>query len=188
MQKRLTELLEYLDSRRTRLLAEVADVTADVAEMRPREGTWSAAQILTHLAIVEAGVARLIEKSVKWARENGIGPESSDESVLASLDARKVATSRESIEAPEALEPPADAKIATAVESLSSSRMALRRALEAGDGLDLAVVKRQHRILGELNIYEWGLFIAQHEERHTRQIRETIEAVCAEAARTTPVV
>ena len=188
MQKRLTELLEYLDSRRARLLAAVADVNADVAEIRPREGSWSAAQILTHLAMVEASVARLVEKSVKWAREHGVGPESSDESILQSLDARTVATSRERIDAPEMLEPPGDAKLGTALESLSASRNALRRALEAGDGLDLAMVKRPHRILGDINIYEWGLFIAQHEERHTRQINETIRVVCAEAAHATPVV
>jgi hypothetical protein len=43
MGKRLTELLEYLDERRTRFLSAVADVSPDLAEIRPREDAWSAA-------------------------------------------------------------------------------------------------------------------------------------------------
>ena len=54
--------------------------------------------------------------------------------------------------------------------------------------MDLSAVKRPHRILGDLNLYEWGLFIAQHEERHTRQIADTIETVCADAVQTAPIV
>jgi uncharacterized damage-inducible protein DinB len=188
MQKRLTELLDCLDSRRARLLAAVADVNPDIAELRPRHDAWSVAQVVAHLAIVESGVAKLVEKSVKWARQNNIGAESSDESILGSLDARNIVLYPEKIEAPEATAPPADAKLETSLTALAASRVALKQALESGDGLDLSQVKRPHRILGELNIYEWGLFIAQHEERHARQITETIKAVCAEAVQTAPIV
>lgn len=188
MGKRLTELLKYLDERRTRLLAAVADVNPDVAEIRPREDAWSAAQIVAHLATVESSVARLVEKSVKWARENSVGVETSEDSVIGTLDSRDVASSRQKIMAPEALEPPPDSKLPTSLQALAASRVALRRALEEGDGLDLSAVKRPHRILGDLNLYEWGLFIAQHEERHTRQIAETIETVCADAVQTAPIV
>jgi hypothetical protein len=188
MQKRLTELLEYLDETRAQLRAALQNVTPAVAEVRPRDDAWSAAQIVAHLASVESGVALLVEKSVKWARANGIGPETSDESIRHLLDVREVATSRAKIEAPELLKPPIDAKLDVAVEALTTSRRALREAFAKADGLDLTVVKRPHRILGELNLYEWGLFIGQHEERHTRQLRNTIDAVCVDAVQTVPAV
>jgi DinB family protein len=188
MQKRLTELLEYLDETRSRLHAAVQNVSPAVAELRPRDDAWSAAQIVAHLASVESAVAVLVEKSVKWARANGIGPETSDESILRLLDVSGVATSRSKIESPELLKPPIDARLDVALEALTTSRRALKEALAKGDGLDLSVVKRPHRTLGELNLYEWGLFIGQHEERHTRQMKETIDAVCVDAVQTVPAV
>ena len=188
MRKRVTELLNCLDATRTRLLATVRGVNPAVAEIQPADGAWSAAQIVAHLAIVEASVVRLVERSVAWARENGVGPESPDDSVLGNLESSTFATSRQKIQAPEAMAPPTDAKMEIVLKSLETSRVALRKALVEGDGLDLSAVKRPHRILGELNVYEWVLFVAHHEQRHTRQIDETIKAVCADAVQTVPIV
>ncbi|HEY4954212.1 MAG TPA: hypothetical protein VII02_04940, partial [Gemmatimonadaceae bacterium] len=75
MQKRLVEIVGYLNSSRAQLLDAVAHVHPSFAEMRPRDGTWSVAEVLTHLALTEAGIARLVARSVLWGKEKGVGPE-----------------------------------------------------------------------------------------------------------------
>ena len=39
-------------------------------------------------------------------------------------------------------------------------------------GMPLGAVQQPHRILGELNLYEWIAFLGTHEARHAAQIRE----------------
>ena len=75
--RRIAELIDYMDDTRRRLMETGCDKSA-LASIRPHEGTWSAAEIVAHLAKVEAGVAPMVEKSVAWARSHGIGPASSD--------------------------------------------------------------------------------------------------------------
>ncbi len=77
--------------------------------------------------------------------------------------------------APEETVPPSDVSAATAWKSLEESRRALREAVISGDGLALSEVKYPHPVLGEINLYQWILFVGSHEVRHTAQIREIAE-------------
>jgi len=42
-------------------------------------------------------------------------------------------------------------------------------------------VATPHPLLGRLSFYQWLLFLAQHEERHTIQIRETARRLSDQA-------
>jgi hypothetical protein len=187
MNKRLDEILNYMDKTRADLLETAGQVNSTFASMRPQPGAWSVADILSHLAMVEEGVARMVAKSVDWARTNDIGPETSEESLLRSLDSFDIESGAGKIEAPASVFPterPADESIA----ALRQSRASLREALRAGADLDLSRVFRPHRIFGEINLYQWALFVAQHEERHRRQIERTISHVTERAAECAPMV
>lgn len=188
MRKRLAEVVTCLDANRDALMATVANAGGAFASVRPRNDAWSVAEILTHLAIVEAGVARLVSSSVRWALSNDVAAEVSDESVLGSLDAFSIANPTRKIKAPAIVAVGADANMSDAMKSLENSRAALRQALVAGDGLDLASVTRPHPLLGELNLYQWALFVAQHEERHRKQIEQTLRDVTERAAECAPIV
>ncbi|MEP6904706.1 MAG: DinB family protein [Gemmatimonadales bacterium] len=186
MQKRLAEVISYIDASRVPLLESVAHVHPSFAEICPRDGTWSVAEILTHLALVEAGVAKLVARSVLWGKEKGIGPETSDESVLSSLDEFAI-IERPKFTSPERLIPPHDSRMDEALRMLGDSRRALLDALVEGDGMDLSAIKRPHPVFGELNIYQWSLFIGKHEERHTRQIQRTLRDLQESAAESAPM-
>jgi hypothetical protein len=41
----------------------------------------------------------------------------------------------------------------------------------------LGELTQKHPVLGTLNLYQWVLFVAAHEARHTAQIREIVQAV-----------
>lgn len=188
MNRRLEEILAYMDTTRASLLATVAQVNRTFASIRPRSGAWSVADVMTHLAMVEEGVARLTAKSVEWARANGVGPEQSDESVMSSLDSFDLTGTPRKMVAPPIATPSEPKSIDESRASLKQSRERLREALLAGADLDLSMVKRAHPVMGEINIYQWALFVAQHEERHRKQIEHTIAEATELAAECAPVV
>ncbi|HEY8852821.1 MAG TPA: hypothetical protein VIM36_11610, partial [Gemmatimonadaceae bacterium] len=62
MHARLAEAMGYVEEKRTELLKSFADVSGDRLCRRATDDSWSVAEILEHLRMVEAGVARLITK------------------------------------------------------------------------------------------------------------------------------
>ncbi len=169
---RLEQLMEYAAIQRTGLLAAVAGVPESLQGRRPSPHAWSVTEVLEHLQIVEAGVARLISRRLERARADGLGPETETGSVLRSLDRFALTEPRNSIPAPDFVRPKGALTAAAAPAALAESRRALRQALTGGDGLALGKVSAPHVLLGPLTLYEWVLFVGQHESRHTIQIGE----------------
>jgi hypothetical protein len=54
--------------------------------------------------------------------------------------------------------------------------------------VDLSAIKRPHPVLHDLDMYQWALFVAQHEERHRRQMERTLAQVTELAAECAPIV
>jgi uncharacterized damage-inducible protein DinB len=187
VQKRLAEIVDYIEIARERLLDAAKGVNPSFAEIRPRRGSWCVAEILMHLAMTEELVARIISRSVSLGREQDVGPETSEESLLSSLDELSIAESAP-LAAPERITPLRDATMEQAVGALETSRRALHDALRDADGMNLGALTRQHPVFGELTIYQWALFVGQHEERHTRQIQRTLRDVTERAAESAPIL
>jgi hypothetical protein len=188
VQKRLAEIVDYIEVARGRLLEAAKGVNPSFAEIRPHRGSWCVTEILMHLAMTEGFVARIITRSVSLGREQGVGPETSEESVLSSLDKFSITESDKPLPAPERAIPPRDTSMEQALEALDESRRALREALHDADGMNLGALTRPHPILGELNIYQWALFIGQHEERHARQIQRALREVTESVAESAPIL
>jgi uncharacterized damage-inducible protein DinB len=73
--------------------------------------------------------------------------------------------------APELAVPTENPDRETAERRLAESRAALLAAIESGDGLALGDIRHTHLRFGELDLYQWILFVAEHEARHTAQMR-----------------
>jgi len=174
MHRRLTELVEYADTTRAALLDVAATVPADRFTERPAPERWSAAELLEHLARVESGCARVIAKRATGAREAGVGPESDDSSMLGALDGRPVRDRSRKLQAPELVAPAGGFSRERSLEALIASREELRRAIAVADGIELREVRHPHVVLGELDLYQWILFVGQHEERHLPQLEEIV--------------
>lgn len=172
MHPRLTELVAFLDATRTTLLHGAAAVPADRFTERPAPERWSAAELLEHLARVESSCARVVAKMSAEARAKGVGPERSESSMLGALDGRHVTDRRRRLEAPPIVAPEAGFTRDGALGALTESRAQLRRAIAGADGLALEQVHFQHRVLGDLDLYQWILFVGQHEQRHIAQLAE----------------
>ena len=171
MHPRIAELTDVLDRERAGLLAAVAALPADALDRRPAPDRWSPAQLLEHLRLVEDGSARLLARRLARAKEEGLPEETETSSVLDSLPAEAIVNGSGRT-APEMVTPAADVTAEAALEGLMASRQALRAVLEEGDGLALDQVRATHAVFGDLGLYQWALFIALHEARHARQLRE----------------
>ena len=179
MHPRLAEIAATLDETRAAVLRAVEGLSPDDAARRPEANAWSVDEILTHLSLVEPGVAKRIAKSVGKAKTEGLERETSVESVLRSLDGPALETLRAKQVAPEFVEPKTVLTLPEALAALALSRESLRHAMAEADGWALEKVVAPHLRLGTLNMYQWLVFLGRHERRHLAQIERTIAAVAS---------
>lgn len=179
MHPRLAELVEYLSVQRAAVLQTAAAVPAERWAEPPAEGRWSVGQILAHLHRVETGVARLIVMRVSEARSNGHPAETERSSMLGALDGRGVMDRSVPVEAPARVSPSSDVDSAQVLTLLESSRTALLNVIRDADGLALGTIRHPHPVLGEIDLYQWILFVGQHERRHMSQLAEVTDALDA---------
>ena len=179
MHPRIAELLDYLDSRRELLRAAVARVPAERRSRRPAPDRWSVADLLEHLTLVEGGVARLLAKRVAEAPASGLGAETSTTPLLDTMDLARTLDRGRRLVAPGPVQPRAGLDADAALDALERTRVALREAVLAADGLALGGQTATHPVLGPITLYEWIAFVGTHEERHTAQVDEIADALAA---------
>jgi DinB superfamily len=172
MHRRLAELVEYTQLQRQEILAAVTEVPDEVRGRRADDSTWSVAEVLEHLHRVETGIARLIGRGIQRAKAAGAQAERDDSSLLGSLDSYRLVSGRPAMPAPELVMPRGELTAAQALAGLELSRRDLLSAASEGDGLALEAITYPHPLLGALNLYQWILFVGQHEARHAGQIRD----------------
>jgi hypothetical protein len=169
---RVAELVDYVVRQRGVLLAAVSAVPEAQRDRRVTSDAWSVAGVLEHLHRVESGIARLLARSVERARASGVGAESEMSSLLGSLDSFGLTQRDRRMEAPGPVLPRGEYNASQALTALAASRTALLAAVGEGDGLALSEITYPHPLLGVLNLYQWVLFVGQHEARHAAQIAE----------------
>jgi hypothetical protein len=182
MHPSLQELADLLEEERVALLAVWTQIPAAGREQRPAADAWTPAELMEHLRIVESGSTRLLAKRLARAREAGLGAETNAASRLDALDYLDIADNPARYPAPEAVVPPAGVTADTAAAGLTESRRALQALLADADGLALGEVKAVHLRFGELDMYQWLLFLALHERRHRRQLAELARQVGGDVA------
>jgi hypothetical protein len=173
MHRRLAEIVEYADERRAELEAAASRLPYERWCERPAPESWSLAEVFDHLYLSESSIAKLLARRIAKAKEAGLGPERSDESVMHSLDWFPMVDGPNR-QAPEIVVPRPDARAPEVHEALRRSRADLHAALASGSGLALAEVTATHPVLGVLNVYQWVLSVGQHEARHARQVEEIV--------------
>ena len=177
MHPRLAEIAASLEETRAAVVRAIENLSPEDAARRPEPDAWSVNEILTHLSLVEPGVAKRIAKSVGQAKGEGLPREVSVESVMRSLDGPAFSLLREKQVAPEFVDPKTVLPLPDALAMLLRSRDGLRRAMADADGWALEQVVAPHPRLGMLDMYQWLLFLDHHERRHLAQLERTIAAV-----------
>jgi hypothetical protein len=101
------------------------------------------------------------------AKEEGLPLESSTEPVLSR---QETAFLTQKVDAPEHVRPSPNVTADAALEQLRMSHAALHETIQAADGYDLSAVTARHPIFGEIDMYEWLIFLSRHEQRHVAQV------------------
>ena len=177
MHSRLAELLSYLDLERSRVLRAAAELPPEKWTVSPGEARWSVSDVCWHLQRVESGVAKLIRKRTTEPRDHALPAEDNETSLLGALDGRGVTSRAEAWKAPPQVSPTETLDAETVQALLEDSRRMMRSALADVDGLAIGAIRHPHPVLGDLDLYQWILFVGHHEARHVGQITETVEAV-----------
>ncbi len=136
-------------------------------------------ELLEHLYRVEHGCARVIGKAALEARAAGHPAETEESSVLGRLDFVGLRDRSRRIQVPERVAPTGSWAPEEALEKLAASRAELHDAIRTAEGMALGSIHQTHARLGELDLYNWILFIAEHEARHAQQAAEIAEQLGA---------
>ncbi len=166
MPAQVDSILVTMVKAQTELLTAADSVPADEWKTRPGDGRWSAAELIAHLIMVERAVigkadrvAQNPPKRVSLLRRIHIP--------MALVESRWIRRKSPLPVAPE--------MIRDKEEMLAELRTVRERSmafLEETRSRNLREYCWKHPALGTLNTYEWMQFIASHEVRHTKQMRE----------------
>lgn len=166
MSPELDSLIAYMAKARTGLLSAADDVAAGDWKTPPGQGRWSAAELVAHLMLVERGVigkadrvAQHPPKRVSLLKRFHIP--------MALVESRWIRR-----RAPTSVEPQMLSDKEAMLAELRAVRERSLAFLEETKGRNMREYCWKHPALGTLNLYEWMKFIASHEVRHTKQMRE----------------
>lgn len=182
MHPRLSEITRYVDTQRSAVLAAAEPLPPARWTERPAADRWSVSEVMEHLHRVERGTARLIGLRAAEARAAGHPVEEEESSLLHCLDGARLTDRSRPITAPERVAPAGGWSRTAALEALASSRAELHAAIGAADGLALQSLRHEHPRLGDIDMYQWILFIGQHEARHAEQLHEIVRSLGALAS------
>jgi len=168
---RLQEIDGFLAERRVEVLTAVTSLP-DAERVRTPPGAWSVAAILDHLRLTESSVSRLLHVTVSRLPEDGRKEETETVSVLHQFDHGLLANRDRRLTAPSIVQPQTDIPLADALAGLHASRTSLQGSMREAAGIALGNFTYPHPFFGQLDLYQWLVFLGLHESRHACQIRE----------------
>ena len=125
-------------------------------------------------ALVEGRFRTVIADRLAEAKAAGLAAESDTSPIAGTYNVAPLLDRSDKHQAPDVVVP-RGAEWQSALNTLETVRQGFLDLYLAGDGLSLGDVMHHHPRIGNLNLYQWGLWLGGHEARHTEQIRE-IEA------------
>lgn len=173
----LDQIFDEIDGTRAQLIERYGKLTEAERSYRPDPTAWSADQIVEHLAVIEGGMIRLVNKLLGKAEAAGI-PAPTDGSIppIKMDDFNRVADANK-FEAPEPVRPTGERTGEEALAALRASRAEIHNLRPRLAAVDLSGASFPHPFAGPLNLYQWLVFIGLHEKRHLGQIERTVAAV-----------
>ena len=163
---KIEPIVEKLGSSRRRLLSAADAVSAEHWQTPPCEGRWCAAQLVAHLGLVERFILSKADRAIQGQAK---ARRFYRQWHVLFVIVEKGWFRRKS---PAPVTP---SEVAGKEEMLADLREARERTLAFLDETrtrDLSGYCWPHPFLGTLGIYDWLRFIASHEIRHTKQMRE----------------
>lgn len=162
----LATIVENLARAQSELLRAVECVPEDQWKTKPAEGRWSAGEIMGHLSAVERTILSRADKLLQ--RPPKSLPFFKRFHVPMMMVEKRVIR----LKTPKSLNVEMIGEKEQMLAELRGVRERTLAFIEETRDRDLSKYSMPHPFLGTLNAYEWLQFIASHEIRHTKQMRE----------------
>ncbi|MEP7149933.1 MAG: DinB family protein [Acidobacteriota bacterium] len=161
---------------RARLKELVATLTETQGSTLPDGETWTVAQIVEHLSMVDDSAMRICTKLLTKAKEAG---QTSDGTAVISENflqkSSDIVTAK--LNAPDIVQPNSGRAIKESLAKLDENTEQfeqLRAVFESVDGTEL---KFPHPFFGDMSAQEWLALKGGHEMRHIRQIEKVLTKI-----------
>jgi uncharacterized damage-inducible protein DinB len=153
---------------REAVLREASQIPDERFTERPAPDVWSASDVLEHLAAIERLVAGMIAKSIEGVSDSDSVPDTDADAIIDSVERLMAERASEPIKSSHV--PSHSMNHVDAFDALERTRVQLLHVLDAAHGIDLSRITMPHPVLGEINLYQFLVFVARHEDRHRAQI------------------
>ncbi|HXN53923.1 MAG TPA: DinB family protein [Candidatus Acidoferrum sp.] len=162
----LERILEKLDRAQHSLLRAADAIPASLWKTCPREGAWSAAELIAHIMTVERAVIGAADRILQ-RQPKQIPLVKRFRLPFALVELRLVR-----MKTPIPVNPQLLGEKEAMLAELKEVRARTLALMEETRNRDLSVYKWRHPFLGSLNTYEWFSFLGSHQIRHEKQMRE----------------
>jgi len=167
--RRLEPILRKLSRAQTGFCQASEAVPVEQWDCQPDPGQWSAAELVAHLIIVERSVIASVERVIRHSPK--------PVPLLKRLHRPMWLVKSRLVRRKSPL--PMDPRLIGSKESMLAEMRATRECtlalMEKTRERDLGAYYWLHQFIGMLNTYGWFEFIAAHQIRHTKQMREIAE-------------
>ena len=167
----IDEIFEYNAAVREELRSVVAGISGEYEFAVPEgEQTWSAAQILEHLALTEEGMGKICSMLLRASKAPEGQPAKFSEGFLdraGELDKIKVKT-------PPTGEPTGAVSLVESLQKMDMNRAKLETKRHRFTENDPCSATFPHPYLGDMTALEWLALIGLHEKRHLRQLKNLL--------------
>jgi DinB superfamily len=148
------------------MLVTADEVPSDQWRTRPKDGRWSAAEIIAHLIMVERSVVGKADRVIQHP------PRRFSRLQKVHLPLLLVEKRLLKAQSPLPVDPEMIGEKETMLAELREIRERMLAFIEETKERNLAVYRWRHPFLGILSTYEWFDMVARHELRHVKQMRE----------------
>jgi uncharacterized damage-inducible protein DinB len=164
----MERVIKRLDSIHARVLEAIAPLAPATYNRRPQENEWSVADIINHLFLVEERVIKDLEKALaREPKRLGLLRRMVPTSVVAVRLVR--------VKAPKAVQPELNSERRVTVNEFNLTRQKLKELCATHGKERLRQTAFKHPFLGEITGVATVSFVAYHEQRHYKQIREVLK-------------
>lgn len=170
----VAEIIESLNETRGRFQERVAGLSDAQQNFRSAPETWSVAEIIEHVALVDYQIAQLVNKLLEKAGGAAAGEGASNGGSQPmkpfSFDAYIERSLTEKYQAPERAHPRGGVSVTASLDKMRATRETLLALAPRFDSTNLSGIHYPHPAFGPLDAYQWLVLISVHEDRHLRQL------------------
>jgi hypothetical protein len=171
-------ILGTLDRAQQILLRATDAIPADLWQTSPRQGVWSAAELIAHIMTVERAVVETVDRILKKQPKHiPLLKRFRLPFALALVEMRLLR-----MKTPIPVDPQLLHEREAMLAELREVRVRTLALMEETRNRDLSLYRWRHPFLGSLNAYEWFSFLGSHQIRHEKQMREIAASLHADGS------